>query len=66
MPASAGSRNAGHFLLHFAKAPMVHCDIFASTWNWGETYPGAGFGATGAPYRLLLETLTALGGHSEP
>jgi leucyl aminopeptidase len=60
MPMAAGSRNAAHFLLHFAKAPLVHADILGSTWNWGDTYPGAGFGATGAPYRLLLETFWRL------
>lgn len=60
MPYAAGSRNAAHFLLHFARAPLVHSDIFASTWNWGGDYPGAGFGATGAPLRTFLIALEAL------
>ncbi len=60
MPASAGSRNAAHFFLHFATGPFVHADIFASAWNWGETYPGAGFGATGAPFRLFAEAFARL------
>ena len=52
--AGAGSRNAAHFLLEFANAPLCHFDIFASTWNWSGEAPGAGFGATGAPLRTLL------------
>jgi leucyl aminopeptidase len=60
MPASAGSRNAAHFFLHFATSPFVHADIFASAWNWGDTYPGAGFGATGAPFRLFAEAFARL------
>lgn len=50
----AGSRNAAHFLLEFANAPLCHLDIFASTWNWSGEAPGAGYGATGAPLRSLL------------
>jgi len=61
MPHAAGSRNAAHFLLHFAKAPIVHWDIFASAWNWGGDYPGTGFGATGAPLRTVIEGLEQLG-----
>lgn len=57
MPASAGSRNAAHFLLHFARRPLVHADIFASTWNWGGDHPGTGFGATGAPLRTFALAL---------
>jgi len=60
LPHAAGSRNAAHFLLHFARAPLVHADIFASTWNWGGDYPGTGFGATGAPLRTFLKALEAL------
>ncbi|WP_428269295.1 M17 family metallopeptidase [Haliangium sp.] len=50
----AGSRNAAHFLRHFAPAPLCHFDIFGSTWNWAGDAPGAGYGATGAPLRTLL------------
>lgn len=52
--AGAGSRNAAHFLLEFANAPLCHLDIFASTWNWSGEAPGSGYGATGAPLRSLL------------
>tara|TARA_R110002096_G_scaffold77896_7_gene183299 strand:- start:33688 stop:35040 length:1353 start_codon:yes stop_codon:yes gene_type:complete len=52
--AGAGSRNAAHFLLEFANAPLCHFDIFASTWNWSGEAPGAGYGATGAPLRSLI------------
>ncbi len=52
--AGAGSRNAAHFLLEFANAPLCHLDIFATTWNWSGEAPGAGYGATGAPLRSLL------------
>ncbi len=54
----AGSRNAGHFLLHFTDTPLTHLDIFASTWNWAGDAPGAGAGATGAPFRTLAAALT--------
>ena len=50
----AGSRNAAHFLLAFTKKPLLHLDIFASTWNWAGDAPGCGYGATGAPLRTLL------------
>ena len=53
----AGSRNAAHFLKHFAKPEFVHLDIFASTWNWAGDAPGSGYGATGAPLRTLLRAL---------
>jgi leucyl aminopeptidase len=62
LPASAGSRNAAHFFLHFARQPFVHSDIFASTWNWGGDHPGTGFGATGAPLRTFLLALEDLAG----
>ncbi len=52
--AGAGSRNAAHFLLEFANAPLCHFDIFASTWNWSGEAPGTGYGATGAPLRSLI------------
>lgn len=55
----AGSRNAAHFLKHFTERPLVHLDIFASTWNWAGDAPGAGYGATGAPMRTLLRALEA-------
>ncbi len=61
MPASAGSRNAAHFFLHFAREPFVHSDIFASTWNWGGDHPGTGFGATGTPLRTFLLALESMG-----
>lgn len=53
----AGSRNAAHFLKHFTDCPLVHFDIFASTWNWAGDAPGAGYGATGAPLRTVLRAL---------
>ncbi|MCA9516756.1 MAG: leucyl aminopeptidase family protein [Myxococcales bacterium] len=53
----AGSRNAGHFLLHFTDRPLTHLDIFASTWNWAGDAPAAGTGATGAPLRTLVHGL---------
>ncbi len=54
---AAGSRNAAHFLIEFADAPLTHFDIFASTWNWSGDAPGAGYGATGAPLRSVLRAL---------
>lgn len=56
---SAGSRNAGHFLKHFATTPFVHLDIFASTWNWAGDAPGSGYGATGSPLRTMIKALEA-------
>lgn len=53
----AGSRNAAHFLRYFTDVPLVHTDIFASTWNWAGDAPGAGYGATGAPLRTWLTAL---------
>lgn len=55
---SAGSRNAAHFLQHFTDVPLVHLDIFASTWNWAGDAPGSDYGATGAPMRTLLQVLS--------
>ncbi len=55
---AAGSRNAAHFLLHFAgDVPLTHFDIFATTWNWAGDAPGSGYGATGAPLRTVLRAL---------
>jgi leucyl aminopeptidase len=56
----AGSRNAGHFLLHFTDRPLTHFDIFASTWNWAGDAPASGWGATGAPLRTLVKALALL------
>lgn len=58
----AGSRNAGHFLLHFTDRPLTHFDIFASTWNWAGDAPASGWGATGAPLRTLVKALEELAG----
>jgi leucyl aminopeptidase len=49
---------AAHFLAEFSKGPMVHFDIFASTWNWSGDYPGAHYGATGAPFNALFRCLS--------
>jgi leucyl aminopeptidase len=61
MPAAAhiggGSNVAAHFLKEFASLPLVHFDIFASTWNWSSDYPGAHYGATGAPFNALFRSL---------
>ena len=61
LPASSsiggGSSVAAHFLKEFADGPMIHFDIFASTWNWSADYPGSSFGATGAPFNSLFETI---------
>jgi len=54
---AAGSRNAAHFLRHFTDVPLVHLDIFASTWNWAGDAPGIRHGATGAPLRTLITAL---------
>ena len=53
-----GSSCAAHFLDEFG-GPLVHFDIFASTWNWSNDYPGANYGATGAPFNSIFETLLA-------
>lgn len=52
-----GSRNAGHFLLHFTDRPLTHLDIFASTWNWAGDAPGCRGNATGTPIRTLARAL---------
>lgn len=52
-----GSNVAAHFLREFAIAPVTHFDIFASTWNWSGNYPGAHYGATGAPFNSLFRAL---------
>ena len=61
MPAHAsmgGACNvAAHFLKEFAAAPLIHVDIFASTWNWSGDYPGAHYGATGAPFNSLFQAI---------
>ncbi len=54
-----GSNVAAHFLKEFAVAPLIHIDIFASTWNWSGDYPGAHYGATGAPFNSLFHALRA-------
>jgi leucyl aminopeptidase len=58
---AAGSNVAAHFLREFATAPLIHFDIFASTWNWSGQYPGAHYGATGAPFNSLFGFLRAKG-----
>ena len=52
-----GSNCAAHFLKEFVDGPLVHFDIFASTWNWSNNYPGANYGATGAAFNSLFESL---------
>jgi len=52
-----GSSVAAHFLNEFATSPLVHLDIFATTWNWSGDYPGAHYGATGAPFNALFRCL---------
>ena len=52
-----GSSCAAHFLREFVDGPLVHFDIFASTWNWSANYPGANYGATGAAFNTVFETL---------
>ena len=61
----AGSRNAAHFLRFFTDSPLVHADIFASTWNWSADAPGSGYGATGSPLRTLLTALEDVPGHGK-
>jgi leucyl aminopeptidase len=62
MPSDAniggGCNVAAHFLAEFTKGPMIHFDIFASTWNWSGDYPGAHYGATGAPFNSLFRCLS--------
>jgi leucyl aminopeptidase len=52
-----GSNVAAHFLKEFCPAPMVHFDIFATAWNWSGDYPGATYGATGAPFNSLFRAI---------
>lgn len=52
-----GSNVAAHFLREFSLGPLTHFDIFASTWNWSANYPGANYGATGAPFNSLFRVL---------
>jgi leucyl aminopeptidase len=52
---SAGSQVAAHFLRPFVRTPLTHLDIFATAWNWSDDYPGAGYGATSAPFMSLLD-----------
>jgi leucyl aminopeptidase len=52
-----GSNVAAHFLKEFCDSPLVHFDIFASTWNWSGDYPGTKSGATGAPFNTMLDFL---------
>lgn len=52
-----GCNVAAHFLKEFAVKPMIHIDIFASTWNWSGDYPGAHYGATGAPFNSLFRAV---------
>lgn len=54
---AAGSNVAAHFLREFAEGPLIHLDIFASIWNWGGQYPGANYGATGAPFNSIFNFL---------
>lgn len=57
-----GSNVAAHFLKEFAVAPLIHFDIFATGWNWSGDYPGAHYGATGAPFNSLFDCLLREGG----
>lgn len=61
LPCSAniggGSNVAAHFLREFANQPLIHFDIFASTWNWSRDYPGSTFGSTGAAFNSLYSML---------
>jgi leucyl aminopeptidase len=52
-----GSNVAAHFLREFTLGPLVHIDICASTWNWSGDYPGAHYGATGAPFNGLFSAI---------
>jgi leucyl aminopeptidase len=52
-----GSNVAAHFLKEFVDGPLIHVDIFASTWNWSGDYPGSHYGATGAPFNSLFDSL---------
>ena len=52
-----GSNIAAHFLSEFCDTPLIHFDIFASTWNWSNDYPGSSGGATGAVFNSLFHCL---------
>lgn len=52
-----GSNVAAHFLKQFSTVPMVHFDIFASSWNWCRQYPGVSFGASGSPFNSVFGSL---------
>ena len=54
---SSRSNIAAHFLKSFARAPLIHLDIFSTTWNWAGDYPGTRYGATGAAFNSLLAAL---------
>jgi|GEM_PF-1537801 len=56
-----GSNVAAHFLKEFGGERFTHFDIFASTWNWSGDYPGAHYGATGAPFNSFLTAMAEFG-----
>ena len=56
-----GSNVAAHFLREFGGESFTHFDIFASTWNWSGDYPGAHYGATGAPFNAFLSAMSEFG-----
>jgi len=53
-----GSNVAAHFLREFGGPAYTHLDIFASTWNWSGDYPGANYGATGAPFNSFFRAMS--------
>lgn len=56
-PKAGNSNIAAQFLKEFYPGQMIHCDIFASGWNWSGSYPGAHYGATGAMFNTLFSAL---------
>ena len=54
---SSRSNIAAHFLQSFSRSPLIHLDIFCTTWNWAGDYPGARYGATGAVFNSMLAHL---------
>lgn len=52
-----GCNIAAHFLREHTNGPLIHVDIFASTWNWSDDYPGCSHGATGAPFNSLFHAI---------
>lgn len=58
IPMAVGSNVAAHFLKEFCSSPMVHFDIFATTWNWTTDYPGASYGGTGSVFNSLYGALS--------